>query len=117
MLTPVTDNLVVYIGRDNVFEYDFWQDRVGGAPYDLTGCTLAAECRERMDADSDLIFTFDISSEPAEGKVRLSVSREVTNAVSVSAAHFDFAITDSLGRAATYIYGRITFINMPTVIL
>ena len=114
MITPAKQNLKIYIGRDHEFPFNFWQDEVGGVAVDLSGSTITAECRVSMAQDSELIFIFDVWSDLPNGQTKLLVSRAVTDILTARKGYYDYVLTDSLGKAHTYFYGRVDFVKMPT---
>lgn len=80
-----------------------------GTAWDMTGCTVTAECRETTSRDSVKLFDFDTdNSELSAGRVRLQVARAETELISVSGyAYWRLSILGTDGMMFYYVSGRI----------
>lgn len=81
-------------------------------PIDLTGYSAKCQVRDCPDG-SELICDMDTSISPAEGKISLRISSEITKLIQPGTYAWDLKINDSDGNSTYYLGGK--FIVFPSV--
>lgn len=76
----------------------------GGAPVDLTGCTLAAKLRETAESTTaTATFTVSVVGDATEGNVRLTLARATTAGIAPRDAYvYDIEVTNASNKKTTY---------------
>ena len=93
----------------------------GGAPVDLTGCTLAAQLRKTALGAAHASFEVDVT-DPTNGVATLSMESGLTRGLSAgetmddpkSQYVWDLKLLDSLGRVSTPLWGNVTVFRLVT---
>lgn len=114
MINPIIYNMKIFKGRDFLQSFIF-QDEAG-VNINLVNWMTKSQIREKQKADSDLIATFYIdSTDISNGKIILSLTDEITSAIINERGFYDIVLTDTNGLKHTLVYGKVDFINTPTI--
>jgi hypothetical protein len=114
LLIPVKKNIKIYRGMDNVFTWQFWEDKDAGVKADFTGFTVTAKCRQDMDDDSDIIFDFTFANDLPNGLICAQCLRAVSTVLEDDRGYWSLFVIDSLGLGRPWYYGRVDIRDMPT---
>lgn len=108
-MAPAKQNLAIYQGDDYFLDAVF---SVGGAPFDISAWTFAAQIRKTTaDADNsgDAFAEFDCTIvDGPGGRLRLFLDHAQTEAIEETAGQWDLQGTDAGGMITTLLAGAVT---------
>lgn len=108
MILPAELDLEIPKGGD--FSQPIAFEDGDGEAWDMTGCTLKAQIRERKTRDSALIAEITITQDdPSTGEMLLDVAESVIDLITVRNAYWDLRITHPDGKRYYYAEGRVAF--------
>lgn len=91
----------------NTYDPRYSPDSANQVPVDLTGCTIVAKAKAKID-DAATLFTFTGTiPTPAKGHVRLTLTAAQTSAMAWKTGVWDMLITFPSGEVVKYLEGNL----------
>jgi len=116
-MTPTVDNLIatkgIYKGRD--FSRIYNAKDSAGDPIDITAYTIEAQIREELNRTADVIASFTVTNEGANGRFTISLTDTQTDALAETSGFYDILVQDAGGLRAQWVIGEIDIQETVTV--
>jgi len=87
-----------------------------GSSYDLSNSSLSSQIRGNAGNQLQANFTIDVIGDPANGSVRLSLSKIQTGSLSVGPSSYDLFIDKSDGTSEKLLQGSVTIVENETAL-
>jgi hypothetical protein len=112
MLAAVT-NLVVYQGSD--FQATFFVNNDNGSAFDLTDYTGECLIKKHYTSSSSVVMNVNINAPENTGSVTLSLTNQVTSAMTPGKYVYDVVVTSSFGIKSRVLEGILTLVEGVTI--